>query len=243
MGATNVRLAFALWGELPATPFRALVFMALTSLDEDSERTKARRYFAGREALAVALGRNIPDAPQDDDESPAAISARRVRHTAFVTVQANLSTLTTARAITPIRKGRPGRQAEYELNLAPFPKQGHLVSEDKVRSPAKQGEVVEWDKPTLSRMSTKEPLNEPGIGQSAISPSSHQAPVNPVDDDGYLAARKTLDRQGPERMQQLLDDVTADHPDASARELVFIAAERAALAVDPWTAIHGRRSS
>jgi hypothetical protein len=230
MGASNVKLAFVTWRALPATPFRLLAFMALTSLDEDSERTKARRYFAGREALALALGRDIPDEPQSDDERPAAVSARKVRHAAFVTVQATLATLTAAGAITPIRKGRPGRNAEFALNLDPFPNQGDLVSENKVRSHPKQDEVAEQDKVTLARMSTQEPSQEPGTGQPLLGPLSHQAPAN-HDDDGYPAANKTLERLGPERMQQLIAQAQAEHPDViSATAIAVLAADLAGVA-------------
>ncbi|GAA1786221.1 hypothetical protein GCM10009735_16820 [Actinomadura chokoriensis] len=107
MGAGNAKAAMHMWRNLSHASMRAFVHMALVSLDDDLPPV----YFAGREALAMALGRTIP--PEDDD--PAVIRERRA---AFRVVDRALKDLTDAGAIELVRASAPGgRNARYALNL------------------------------------------------------------------------------------------------------------------------------
>lgn len=108
MGAGNVKLVFARWGDLPGNAFRALIFMAVTSMDEDDPPL----FWGGRESLAVALGRTVPDSDLDDDES------RLEREATFKAVKRTVQDLAKAGAITTVNVARPGRNAVYALNLS-----------------------------------------------------------------------------------------------------------------------------
>jgi hypothetical protein len=105
MGAGNVKLAFVHWGDLPATPFRLLVYMCLRSKDGESPV-----YWGGREDLAFALGRVVPEG--DDPES------RRARNAAFKAVKDALAVLARRGAISTAERARPGRNAVYRIHLA-----------------------------------------------------------------------------------------------------------------------------
>lgn len=106
MGAGNAKAAMVMWRNLPHASMRAFVYMALVSLDDDVPPV----YFAGREALALALGRAVP--PEDDD--PAVVRERRA---AFRAVDRALKDLIDAGAIELVKPGAPGRNARYALNL------------------------------------------------------------------------------------------------------------------------------
>ncbi len=105
MGAGNVGLAYARWGHLPRAPFRVLAYMALRSLDDDDPPM----FWGGRESLAVALGRLVPKA--EDDES------KRQRKAAFEAVKEMTTALKKAGAIEQVEAARPKRNAVYALNL------------------------------------------------------------------------------------------------------------------------------
>jgi len=105
MGAGNVKLAFVHWGDLPATPFRLLVYMCLRSRDGESPT-----FWGGREDLAFALGRAVPEG--DDPDS------RRARNAAFKAVKDALAVLARRGAITTAERARPGRNAVYRIHLA-----------------------------------------------------------------------------------------------------------------------------
>lgn len=232
MGASNVRLVYATRGALPDQPFRLLVYMALTSLDEDREGTTARRYFAGREPLALALGRDLPGEPQDCDQSAAAVAARRTRNAAFAAVKAALKVLKETGAITVVRQGGFRRQSEYALNLDPWEKKPQGQGD---APPTKQGDPTPQGvgNPTHRGRAAPPPRNheeqpeDQERGQPHLGPSPHQTPANPVDDDLYLEARKTLERMGADRYERLLSDARAAHPDAPTREIVLTAAQLA----------------
>lgn len=55
MGATNVGEVLAWWTHLPDSPFRALLRMAHTSLDNPSGDTPAKLYFGGHKLIADTL--------------------------------------------------------------------------------------------------------------------------------------------------------------------------------------------
>jgi hypothetical protein len=100
MGAGNVKLVFARWGHLAHAPFRGLVYMAVVSLDDE------RRFWQGRDALAVAMGAT----PSEMDDADA-------RRAAFRRVDRVIAALRKAHAIDLLRPAAPGHNAEYLLLL------------------------------------------------------------------------------------------------------------------------------
>ncbi|MCM3779871.1 hypothetical protein [Microbacterium hydrocarbonoxydans] len=109
MGAGLVGRAIAYGADIQLNPneFRLLVGMCLTALDAD----KPPRYFDSREALALILGRRVPDyAPEDED-------GERERDAAFKAVKVALNGLVKLGAIKRYRVGGNGRRAVYDLVL------------------------------------------------------------------------------------------------------------------------------
>lgn len=105
MGAGNVSLAFARWGSLNHAPFRALVFMAHRSLDSGNPP----QFWGGREELAVALGRPLPEPYGDEFE--------KKRKADFEMVKKVVAQLTSAGAVTLAKPAGPRQNAVYSLNL------------------------------------------------------------------------------------------------------------------------------
>jgi hypothetical protein len=110
--------------ELGNSATRLLLHMALECWDEDRSDQPARRYFAGRESSAVALGFL---APGNGSEAAHRAVKRAVKE------------LVDRGAISRVRLGGRGETSEYELNLdssrppssrrqgnepIPFPSQG-----------------------------------------------------------------------------------------------------------------------
>lgn len=88
--------------ELGNAATRLLIHMALECWDEDRSGQPARRYFAGRESSAIALGYLAPT-----NGSEAAFQAvRRATHE-----------LMARGAVTRVRIGGRGLTSEYELNV------------------------------------------------------------------------------------------------------------------------------
>jgi hypothetical protein len=108
-----VSAAFVFAARVPLKPneARLLLFMAHTALDTD----KPPRYFASREASALALGRMVPDAPDLLDPDSARIEAERAA--AFQRVKIATQGLVSLGAISRIRRGREGSRAEFAITL------------------------------------------------------------------------------------------------------------------------------
>lgn len=106
MGASNVKAVYAKWTHLDDLPFRVLLYMAVVSHDVASPR-----YWAGREPLALAAGRPVPDAVRGN----AGVAAQR--KAAFKAVDRVMDTLTAAGAIVQTGSAHSGRNGEYTLNL------------------------------------------------------------------------------------------------------------------------------
>lgn len=111
MGASNVKAVYALWGDLDHAPHRLLAYMAVRALDVPAEGKPARRFYGGREELALALGRVLPD-PTPGDEA-----VRRERLAAFRAVDRAVAALVSAGAVKVARHAHTGSAAEYALQL------------------------------------------------------------------------------------------------------------------------------
>lgn len=107
MGAGLVKLCFDRWSHLDAEPFRVLVFMAVTVLDDDPEPT----FWAGRVALVGALGRTMGD----PDVTGAA--AEQYRRRTLRKLDRAIRSLTVAGVIKLAGRPAPGKNAEYRLDL------------------------------------------------------------------------------------------------------------------------------
>jgi len=107
MGAGNVKAVYARWASLDDLPFRVLTYMAVVSHD-----VAAPRYYGGREALALAAGRPVPD------RVPGNTTVTAARRAAFKAIDRVIDTLTAAGALVQTLAAFPGRRAEYALNLA-----------------------------------------------------------------------------------------------------------------------------
>lgn len=105
MGAQNVALVFTRWGHLHHAPFRALVYMAHRSLDSGNPP----KFWGGREEIAMALGRPIPEPYGDEFD--------KKREADYEVVRKVTRTLTRAGAISLDRMPGPGQHAVYALHL------------------------------------------------------------------------------------------------------------------------------
>lgn len=245
MGARNVRLVYAGWSTLPDRAFRVLAYMALVSLDEDGDSSKARRYYAGRTDLAAALGRAVPPEPAEDDSSPRAVAARRARNAAFEAVRGTLRTLRDAGALREVRRGGFRHQSEYELLLDVFPTPPQTQGESGSTGPAPaaqtqaqpapttqaqpgsqtQGEPVRRPRLSLPPRNNRGTTEEDERGQHQVLRSSDQGATDVRDDDEiYAAATAKLQRLGPEGYQTAMSRAADAHPDLDARGLVLAAA-------------------
>lgn len=127
MGAKNVKTVYANWAHLRDGPFRLLVFMANTALDSDVEP----RYWGGREALAIALGRfrRIAGGRTPEEEA-------RERDAAYLAVKRALRQLKNSGAITTLNVAGPGTRSDYRLNLdGPPETNGPRSAEGTPRTP------------------------------------------------------------------------------------------------------------
>ena len=154
MGARNVAGVFVKWGHLPPTSKILLIYMAHVAHD-GPEPT----FWGGREALAGALGRTVPSAPERGDYSPAAEAARAVRAAAFQAVKDALRPLIVAGAARRSVVGANGRRTEYRLNLDPFAKGEEI--------PTPKGEEIPTPK--------EQQRNNRGLprGRTSPDPSTH----------------------------------------------------------------------
>lgn len=102
-----MKLVFARWADLPHGPFRVLVYMALRSMDNDKPPT----FWGGREDLALAIGRIVPDEDTSNHEVTAA------RNAAFKAARDATTLLAKWGAISEMKGAAPGRRRTFMLNL------------------------------------------------------------------------------------------------------------------------------
>lgn len=112
MGANYAEAVYEQYPELHHRAHRVMVRMALIVRDSDREP----KYWAGWQVLAYAIGLDMPFAW---DTSP---RAEQLRRNAQAVVAKVVRELMDANAISSVRRGRLGVQAEYRLNLRPVDK-------------------------------------------------------------------------------------------------------------------------
>lgn len=138
MGANHVSVVYAQWGHiLDGRPFRLLVHMALTAKDSDSPP----KYWAGRDGMAAALGRN--DDPAGHQAVKRALSVlkregavkldrapRKARHTArWVLVLTPPSGVTNRTPILPDSGDGHGSQTDPPSGTKSDPIGGHKTTD------------------------------------------------------------------------------------------------------------------
>jgi len=118
VGAGNAIVVTTLWSQyLNDRPFRALVYMALVSLDDAADP----RYWAGWQPLAHACG---SPAPRDCETGTAHTDGERECKECAASqrvVRRAVAGLVAAGAVTLIRRPRKGVNAEYSLRLTAVP--------------------------------------------------------------------------------------------------------------------------
>ena len=115
MGARNVAKAFTYWTSLDDRSFRVLCRMALLSMDDGNPP----KYFAGRDDIAEALGKHVPDKPEDGNMSEDAEAARRQRASVYEIVRKAVARLVKEGVIVSSGDARFRNRAEYSLYLTP----------------------------------------------------------------------------------------------------------------------------
>jgi hypothetical protein len=119
MGTRNVAAVLMTWHTLPARTRVVLCAMANASLDDPKPGEQLghgaapRRYFGGVGYLAEVL--YGPDGIEGYDHNGNAVPTASARRQ----VQKTITELVAAGALDVVVKGRPGRRAEWTINLAP----------------------------------------------------------------------------------------------------------------------------
>lgn len=88
-----------------------LTWMCNTAKDTDERPL----YFGGREHAAMGLGRRVPGEPELDD--PDRESKNQTRRNAFEVVKRATKGLVDLGAVRKVRHGKPGRNAEYAIQV------------------------------------------------------------------------------------------------------------------------------
>jgi hypothetical protein len=237
MGSSNVALVYALWGHLPDHAFRLLGYMALVTLDADEPPI----FWQGVPALALALGRDLPEDP-DGDNSIEAEVIRKTRKAVLRIVSRAVSVCISEGVVRVIRKPSPGRHAVYSLHLSravsnpvdngvdDAPRDGADESRTTsgvpdVRRPVSQratSGVVRDGGIKGGRLTTKEEQNEE---QTQLPSSPHQGLSTDEIEKRYLAARTILEKLPDLGMKYLarVEEI------AGLKERVIMAGELAAL--------------
>lgn len=195
-----------MYPDLPHAAMRLLVYMALSTLDEPGEDGRpARVSWLGREALAGALGFDVPAEPEPWQDGPEADRVRAVRHSAFTMLKRQIKVLTDAGAIERARAGGRNRTAEYVLNVNPLDSQGQRSVApvgQRIVAPKRQRFVA----PEEDRGTTEENREENHGSGGSPRLARSAAVENPED----VAARQTLAALGPERQGALLEAAAAE---------------------------------
>jgi hypothetical protein len=164
VGASNVKAAYAQWGDLPHAPFRLLAYMALRSMDADSPPM----FWGGREEQAYALGKAVPEGR--DEES------KRVRQASFDAVKDAMKVLKARGAVAQTNTACAGQRASFALNLRAQKVGGSETPAGEVKTPPERGsqtppvegsQTPEWGGLSLPPRSRGTSRGEQRISQSA----------------------------------------------------------------------------
>ncbi|MEO7017241.1 MAG: hypothetical protein ABI067_11975 [Leifsonia sp.] len=175
MGAQLVGKAFVFASRVALKPNEKLllIWMSHTALDSD----RPPRYFAAREASALALGRMVPDAPDPDASNAPEIQAERLA--AFQRVKIATQGLVKAGAIRNVRRGREGTRAEYALTFgAQLNGTNSVPLESSESVPLSESESVPRQGRNPYPQGTTEDYKEQHSGKSRHPASPHFAPVD-----------------------------------------------------------------
>ena len=177
MGAQLVKRAFGAMARdsepLTQNARLVLLWMALTALDTAAKPV----YFGARESTAIALGRMLDDAVDDDHPMHDEIS--RARESVFRMVQRALSELVDRGYVKRRKRGQKWQHAEYELTLP-----AAVTAELFVHPDSEQivhPEPNESFGRTVQIVPPKEPIGtteEPSRGETSPSEASHVRPVD-----------------------------------------------------------------
>lgn len=188
MGARLVAATYAYWSHLPDRPFRALVYMALVSRDDD----KHPLFFGGRGSIAVALGGR-------DDESGRQSVKRCMR------------ALVEAGAVTRHYTGHAGKRSEYRINVKKGPVD---IPVDGVDSPGERGSVDDPQRGSLSDPKGGHSVNVLGVTQRppkeprGTTEEHNRKNYSSTEGDSRGAVDKS--RSAEKRLQQIRDRCDAE---------------------------------
>jgi hypothetical protein len=213
MGYQNISLVFAHWGHLHNTPFRLLTYMAFRARDTDVPP----KFYEGREACAVALGRMTPAEPAPGDTSRRAEEYRKARRADFEAVRVATQALVKAGAISVSRLPGPRQTTAYVLSLTPSSVQAEPAEQPRVSLPTAQDES--GNDPGQSY-----PQREDNTISRSQTPNSAPGGTSPDAVADYAEASKFL--QGLPEAGQPYMLATADLV-TGMRERVLVAADMA----------------
>lgn len=189
MGASNVSKAFKHWAHLDDRSFRVLCRMALVSMDNG----EPPKYWAGRDDLALALGKAVPPKPDKGDGSPEAKAADRIRASSFEIVRKAVAVLAKEGVISSSGDAGYRGRAEYSL---------HLV-------PAQAQQIVAPDASNQTEMAQQSVAPMP---QQNVAPQTQQIVAIGPTDHWALGEEKQLEEKKEEEA-----DVWFTPPDADER--------------------------
>jgi hypothetical protein len=203
MGYANVSLVYARWGHLADRPFRLLTFMALRTRDEDDPPL----FWEGREAMAAALGRMVPDEPLRNDRTPRAEDFRRLRRNDFEAVKTTIRALTAAGAVRLDNGGYRGATAVYSLHLGCGKGKAEPVERGRTSLSMGKAEPVERGRTSLP------PTEEPPTGvqdeDTKTKPRSPHVGNSPGAEEIDFGKAKAILDSLPDKGAELLSQVRA----------------------------------
>lgn len=169
MGHQNVNAVFDHWTGLDDKAFRLLVFMAHTATDRD------RQYWGGRVLLARALG-------MAGDELTNAYRQK---------VNRSMSTLVKEGALTSLKRGSPGHNALYQLNLDD--EWVHAVNPVPGQDQAHPSNPVPTGQGSPDERNRAHDMNEQGLSGEPLT-KRQETQERPQDDcPAYVAAPERTD--------------------------------------------------
>lgn len=182
MGASNAMTVYLRWSHLPDRAFRALVYMALVSVDSDAQP----RYFGGRESLIkYGLGRQIPDMPAISDQSPRANEFRKARAADYQAAKVAVGQLVKAGVIELSTASAKGQSAEYDLKLgAPT---GYVHPTEQGTLNVRTGYVSPTEQGSSNVPQRREPLKGFSLTEEERTPKGVLSPTRNTDENTFIS--------------------------------------------------------